>query len=252
MYLVDQMVNSVGGFGTNKGYRAMNEFVGKIAAQYLTPFKTYMGFLDASDGNIQAAKDTKTSTLENAKLDPRVSIVNNFKAIFNPGELQDLTSITHAVLDEKTGKYVARPLKNPNPILAELTGVTVRQDKNAAEKELDRLNFTYSEIFKSTGIPVLDRAYKNVFAPLVHNKLSELVQTDAYKSLPLSLQYYTIKESIKQFKKQTTKELQSDASLVPYLMEYQLNNIPKSQRAVIDDIIGKDYLNNLILEFQKK
>ena len=252
LYLVDQMVNSVGGFGTNKGYRAMNEFVGKIAAQYLTPFKTYMGFLDASDGNIQAAKDTKTSTLENAKLDPRVSIVNNFKAIFNPGELQDLTSITHAVLDEKTGKYVARPLKNPNPILAELTGVTVRQDKNAAEKELDRLNFTYSEIFKSTGIPVLDRAYKNVFAPLVHNKLSELVQTDAYKSLPLSLQYYTIKESIKQFKKQTTKELQSDASLVPYLMEYQLNNIPKSQRAVIDDIIGKDYLNNLILEFQKK
>jgi hypothetical protein len=252
LYLVDQMVNSVGGFGTNKGYRAMNEFVGKIAAQYLTPFKTYMGFLDASDGNIQAAKDTKTSTLENAKLDPRVSIVNNFKAIFNPGELQDLTSITHAVLDEKTGKYVARPLKNPNPILAELTGVTVRQDKNAAEKELDRLNFTYSEIFKSTGIPVLDRAYKNVFAPLVHNKLSELVQTDAYKSLPLSLQYYTIKESIKQFKKQTTKELQSDASLVPYLMEYQLNNIPKSQRAVINDIIGKDYLNNLILEFQKK
>ena len=252
LYLMDQIVNIAAGEGTNKGYRAVNELVGKIAAQYLTPFKTYMGFLDASDGNIQAAKDTKTSTLENAKLDPRVSIVNNFKAIFNPGELQDLTSITHAVLDEKTGKYVARPLKNPNPILAELTGVTVRQDKNAAEKELDRLNFTYSEIFKSTGIPVLDRAYKNVFAPLVHNKLSELVQTDAYKSLPLSLQYYTIKESIKQFKKQTTKELQSDASLVPYLMEYQLNNIPKSQRAVIDDIIGKDYLNNLILEFQKK
>jgi hypothetical protein len=252
LYLIDQIVNIAAGEGTNKSYRAVNELVGKIAAQYLTPFKTYMGFLDASDGNIQAAKDTKTSTLENAKIDPRVSIVNNFKAIFNPGELQDLTSITHAVLDEKTGKYVARPLKNPNPILAELTGVTVRQDKNAAEKELDRLNFTYSEIFKSTGIPVLDRAYKNVFAPLVHNKLSELVQTDAYKSLPLSLQYYTIKESIKQFKKQTTKELQSDASLVPYLMEYQLNNIPKSQRAVIDDIIGKDYLNNLILEFQKK
>jgi hypothetical protein len=229
----------------------MNEFVGKIAAQYLTPFKTYMGFIDAADGNIQAAKDTKTSTLENAIPDPRVSIVNNFKAIFNPGELSDLTSVTHAIIG-KDGKLVARPLVNPNPILTELSGVTVRQDKNSAEKELDRLNFSYSEIFKSTGIPVLDRAYKNVFAPLVQTKLSQLVETDAYKSLPLSLQYYTIKESIKQYKKQTTKQLQSDASLVPYLMEYQLSNIPRSQRDVIDDIIGKSYLNNLILEFQKK
>jgi hypothetical protein len=228
----------------------MNEFVGKIAAQYLTPFKTYMGFIDALDGNIQAAKDTKTSTLENARADPRVSIVNNFKAIFNPGEMSDYTSVTHAIIG-KDGKLVARPLVNPNPILTELSGVTVRQDKNSAEKELDRLNFTYSEIFKSTGIPVLDRAYKNVFAPLVQTKLSQLVETDAYKSLPLSLQYYTIKESIKQYKKQTTKQLQSDPSLVPYLMEYQLNNIPKAQRDLIDDMIGKSYLNNLILEFQK-
>ena len=250
LYLMDQMVNIASGEGTNKGYRAVNELVGKIAAQYLTPFKTYMGFIDAADGNIQASKETKTSTLENARIDPRVSIVNNFKAIFNPGEMPDYTSVTHAIIG-KDGKLVARPLVNPNPILTELSGVTVRQDKNSAEKELDRLNFTYSEIFKSTGIPVLDRAYKNVFALLVQTKLSQLVETDAYKSLPLSLQYYTIKESIKQYKKQTTKQLQSDPSLVPYLMEYQLNNIPKAKRDVIDDMIGKSYLNDLILEFQK-
>jgi len=252
LYLMDQIINIAGGEGTNKGYRAVNELVGKIAAQYLTPFKTYMGFLDASDGNIQAAKETKTSSLENAKIDPTVSIINNFKAIFNPGELQDLTSITHAVLDEKTGKYVARPLKNPNPILAELTGVTVRQDKNAAEKELDRLNFTYSEIFKSTGIPVLDRAYKNVFAPMIHLGLSSVVESQGYKNLSVVQQRLVIKELVKGFKKDTMKALQSDASLVPYIMEYNISKIPSSQRAIIDEVIGKDYLNNLILEFQKK
>lgn len=252
LYLMDQIINIAGGEGTNKGYRAVNELVGKIAAQYLTPFKTYMGFLDASDGNIQAAKETKTSSLENAKIDPTVSIINNFKAIFNPGELQDLTSITHAVLDEKTGKYVARPLKNPNPILAELTGVTVRQDKNAAEKELDRLNFTYSEIFKSTGIPVLDRAYKNVFAPMIHLGLSSVVESQGYKNLSVVQQRLVIKELVKGFKKDTMKALQSDASLVPYIMEYNISKIPSSQRAIIDEAIGKDYLNNLILEFQKK
>jgi hypothetical protein len=47
------------------------------------------------------------------------------------------------------------------------------------------------------------------------------------------------------------EELQSDASLVPYLMEYNFTKIPKDQLRVIHDAIGKDYLNTLIKEFQK-
>ena len=47
------------------------------------------------------------------------------------------------------------------------------------------------------------------------------------------------------------EELQGDASLVPYLMEYNFSNIPKDQMKIIHDAIGKDYLNNLIKEFQK-
>ena len=118
-----------------------------------------MGFLDAADGNIQAAKDTKTSSLDNVKINPFYSIKNNLKAIFNPAELPDRTS-THAVLSEDGTKYVARPVKNENVVLTELTGVTIRQEK-FKEKELDNLNFRYNEIFRSTGIPVLDRAFKN-------------------------------------------------------------------------------------------
>ena len=62
----------------------------------------------------------------------------------------------------KNGNWVARPLRNENPLLTEFTGLTIKQPKNAAEKELDRLNFQYREIFQSTGIPFLDRMYKNL------------------------------------------------------------------------------------------
>ena len=67
--------------------------------------------------------------LDNAKINPFYSIKNNLKAIFNPAELPDRTSPTHAVLSEDGTKYVARPVKNENVVLTELTGVTIRQEK---------------------------------------------------------------------------------------------------------------------------
>ena len=259
LYLVDQLLESLASEGSNKGKRFVNELLGKIAAQYFTPFKTYMGFLDARDGNIEAAKDTKTSTLDNAKFDPTISIQNNLKSIFNPGELPDLTSVTHAVQGED-GSWKARPLKPesanilgkdiPGNVITELTGLGIKQPKNSAEKELDRLNFQYREIFRSTGIPVLDRAYKNVFAPMIHNGLSQLVEGVGYKNMSINMKRLFIKEFIKGAKEDTMKVLQADASLVPYLMEYDISKIPSAQRKILNDILGADYINTLLKEFQ--
>jgi hypothetical protein len=259
LYLVDQLLESLASEGSNKGKRFVNELLGKIAAQYFTPFKTYMGFLDAKDGNIQAAKDTKTSTLDNAKFDPTISIKNNLKSIFNPGELPDLTSVTHAVQGED-GSWKARPLKPegatifgkeiPGNVITELTGVGIQQPKNSAEKELDRLNFQYREIFRSTGIPVLDRAFKNVFAPMIHNGLSTIVEGLGYQNMSVNMKRLFIKEFIKGAREDTMKVLQNDASLVPYLMEYDISKIPSDQRKILNDVLGSDYINTLLREFQ--
>ena len=46
------------------------------------------------------------------------------------------------------------------------------------------------------------------------------------------------------------KALQSKPELIPYLMEYQISNIPKTQRQALDSILGKDYIDTLIKEFQ--
>ena len=260
LFLVDQLLESIATTDSNKGFKVINELVGQIASQYFTPFKTYMGFLDAADGNIQAAKDTKTSNLDNAKINPSVSITNNLKAIFNPGELPDRTSPTHAILSEDGTKYVARPVKGeganifgvdiPSTVVTELTGVTIRQKKNSAEKEFDNLNFRYNEIFRSTGIPVLDRAFKNLFAPKIHLGLSAIVDSAGYQSLDVNMRRLVIKQFIQGARKETMEELQADASLVPYLMEYNFSKVPKDQLKIIYDAIGKDYLNSLIKEFQ--
>jgi hypothetical protein len=46
------------------------------------------------------------------------------------------------------------------------------------------------------------------------------------------------------------KVLQNDASLVPYLMEYDISKIPSDQRKILNDVLGSDYINTLLREFQ--
>ena len=48
------------------------------------------------------------------------------------------------------------------------------------------------------------------------------------------VQILIIKEFLKESKKNTMTALQQDASLIPYLMEYKINNLPKTQRKVLD------------------
>jgi len=249
LYMVDQIINLITDPMTTKKWNRINDMVGKIANQYMTPFKTYINLYEGFTGTTQAVKDTRTAPLDTSLGE---SIKRNFKSIFNKDELPDYSSTTHAVYDEESGKWVARPLRNDRPIFTELTGVTIKQEKNAAEKEIDRLNIGYSEIFKTTGIPFLDRMYKNILAPQIHLALSDIVTSPKYLSMSSNVQVYVIKEFIKEAKKNTMKALQSDASLIPYLMEYQISNIPKDKRKVLDEVLGKDYIDTLIKEFQSK
>ena len=100
-------------------------------------------------------------------------------------------------------------------------------------------------------MPVLDRAYKNIFAPKIHFGLSAIIDSPAYQNLSIPLKRLTIKSYLQDARKETMQELQSDATLVPYLMEYNFTKISKDQLRIIHDAIGKDYLNTLIKEFQK-
>ena len=112
------------------------------------------------------------------------------------------------------------------------------------------MNFQYREIFQTTGIPFLDRMYKDILAPQIHFGLSTLVTNEKYLTLTPNVQILIIKEFLKESKKNTMTALQQDASLIPYLMEYKINNLPKIQRKVLDEVLGKEYIDTLIKEFQ--
>ena len=123
--------------------------------------------------------------------------------------------------------------------------------KNPAEKELDRLGFDYREIFRSTGIPELDRAYKDKLAVSIGFGLSNIVSTPQYQNMNESFKSLIVKKSLEKFKKEAKEEMQKDTSLAPYIMQLKVNDLDKDTRRILDDVIGMDYIDNLLRELKK-
>ena len=60
-----------------------------------------------------------------------------------------------------------------------------------------------------------------------------------------------VKKSLEKFKKEAKEEMQKDTSLAPYIMQLKVNDLDKDTRRILDDVIGMDYIDNLLRELKK-
>jgi hypothetical protein len=67
---------------------------------------------------------------------------------------------------------------------------------------------------------------------------------DSFKSI-------IIKKSLEKFKADAKKDMQLDTSLAPYLTQLKINSLDKDTRRILDDVVGMDYIDNLLKELKK-
>ena len=116
---------------------------------------------------------------------------------------------------------------------------------------MDRLGFDYREIFRSTKIPELDRAYKDKLAVSIGFGLSALVETPNYKQLTDSMKSLIVKKYLESAKSSAKQEMQKDTSLAPYLMQLNINSLDKDTRRILNEVVGIDYIDDLLKELKK-
>ncbi len=76
------------------------------------------------------------------------------------------------------------PLRNVNPILKQITGFTFEERRNAAENELNRLQFDWVEVApRKTLDPQLDNETKALLGDHIQNVLSDEVVSPFYQSI---------------------------------------------------------------------
>ena len=87
-------------------------------------------------------------------------------------------------------------------------------------------------------------------APKIAIQLSAIVKLPFFQKLDVATQNYIIKKQLTKYKKQAGETIRNDSSIAGYLLEYKIKDIPKDKRALIDQYLGKDFLFQLIEEFQ--
>ena len=217
----------------------INKLLGETLAGYLTPFQNFTDIYAQFFPEARSVKETGGSEFTGA-----------FTRRFPGSDLPTLTSPTSYVVDAN-GVPRAAPIYKEDPLLTQVTGVPFLPKKNPAEKELDRLGFQPTDIFRSTKIPELDRAYKDKLAVAIGFGLSSIVSQPEYQALPNSVKSLYVKKYLESARSSAKQEMQKDTSLAPYLLQLNINALDKDTRRILDDVIGMDYLDNLLKEYKK-
>ena len=242
LYLVDRIIDAF--TGQNPKYKLgeeLSKFAGKLLSGFAVPLQTWTDIAGSFFPEMTIVKDISKEPFK-GEFKKRIPVPNDYPP---------LTSSTSIEYNEQ-GIPVPRILRRESPGVRQFTGLTFQAPKNSAEKEFDRLQFTRSEIFKSTRIPELDQALKKIIAPKIALGMSVLVDSPYYQSLNEETKVIVLKQTLAKIKKDASEKLKRDTDLAPYLMRYEIEKLSADERRLLDSYLGKEYLDTMIKEFGNK
>jgi hypothetical protein len=239
LYAIDKLIDLFSGEKVvGDPEKIINSIISTQLSAFLTPLTMFNDFMTLNDPNYDIVRDARSE---------------KWGSVIKQVSPKDLPPIYSATSIEYTpaGFPIAKTIRRENAVLRQLTGATIIPEKNSAEKELDRLGFQSYEIFRSTGISELDKAIKMELAPMIAIGMSEIVEQDWYKKMSVPVQTLFIKKMLTEFKAKVQTNL-PDTGVIPYLLEYKLNTMPNDKRKVIDELLGKEFIPNLIEQQHEK
>ena len=241
LYLIDRFIDGVTGVNPNVDLaKEINKIAGETIGGLFVPLQTAQDAIAQFYPEMAIVKDASGNPIKD-NIQKRLPLNNN---------LPPVVSSTSVIFDEN-GIPRAAPIKREEPLARQLTGVSVISAKNSAEKELDRLGIPAKKIFQSTGIPELDVAYKNALAPQIAIALSKIVEAPAYQQQTNARKIFIVEQVLNDFRKNATQAIQNNEGLAPFILKYEIEKIPLSQRRILDETLGKDYLKELIRNYVK-
>ena len=109
----------------------------------------------------------------------------------------------------------------------------MREAKNPAEKELDRLGFKRRDILPYTGDKIIDQANARYLGPLVEIVVSNLVQTEEYQKLNNPGKEIIMRDVLKTLRS-TVKDYSVQENPERFIKVY-INRLPKATKKLLED-----------------
>ena len=148
------------------GVKKIDQYLGKLAGEYAGTF--FIPFQQIRD--VMATFEPEEAKVRRMDQEPLGPVKAKLPVVGR--ELPESFSFTNP-----------QPRERVSPALRQVTGITQIAPKNAAEKEMDRLQIKEFEIFKRTGNIDADRLIASKSAMLVNEPVSNFVSSEMYQGL---------------------------------------------------------------------
>ena len=222
LYIVDNIIENFAGIDTSeKGLRAGKALAGSVLSGFLVPIQQLRDvYSDLSDwlgsGQESIIRDTKDSPFVGPFLEKIPFATRDFPEVESPTR-ED-------------------PIRRVMPTVKQLTGLGLREPKNPAERELDRLGFTRGEIAPSTGTPEADRLINKHLGPMVEQVASAFVETDFYQEATNEVKGGLLREIVLGLRHQAINAAKQEN---PGLMQkIHIEGIPRRRRQMLESLTG--------------
>lgn len=166
LYVADELIRDLTGAGTalEKAKNITKQWLANLGGGFLVPFQQFKDFYAQYNPEEAVYRDAKDSALGTA-----------LRAV--PGAQRAL-GVPEAELPTREGASIT-----VDPALRQLLGVTVREEKNFLESEIDRLGLKPYELGPNTGDPEMDRLINRDLGIIAERGVLPLIQSGQYKQL---------------------------------------------------------------------
>lgn len=189
---VNNLLNGLSGLDTQeKINRYMSDFVGDVIGGFATPFRMFNDFLDQEQEFKRPEITGEFWPDLGNKLLMNVPIARE--------RFPEVESPTRAATPGRPD-FVTVPFTDQEiygPLTRQLTGITVREEKNDAEREFDRLGFKMRDILPYSGNEKVDQTRAKYMGPLVESTIPKIVNTPEYLNLDNETKGYYLRLALK-------------------------------------------------------
>jgi len=211
LYAVDQIINGLSKTGdSEKAANVLKTFAGETIAGFLTPLNQIKEFISGFDDYIVKEK----------RSDPFW------------GAVKEKIPIVEKTLPVAYSPTRKDPIAREVPAWRQLTGMMITT-KNSFEKEIDKLGFSYPEIFHSVGDPEADNLIKKYMGMMVETIGIPLIESNEFKTLSDGQKALVLADFLNEVRS-TAREAAEEEN--PNLFaRIKLEEIPKRQKIFLEE-----------------
>jgi hypothetical protein len=225
--LVDNLINDLSGIDSeDKINKFVTRYTSDVLGGYLTPLRMFNDFVDQQQEFRTAIPTGDIPTDIAQQLGTSIPFYRErFPTVVSP--TREATPGR-----PETVRIPLTDIEVPGPLARQLTGITVREPKNPAEKELDRLGFKRRDILPYTGDKQADQIMSSYMGPVVENLLTKVVVAPTYQKLNNPTKELVIRDVLKEIRAEV-KPL-AEAEDPARFAKIKYNRLSKTVRKILE------------------